>query len=208
MSESSEKITTNRSKWDRRSGTYDSKTFDFMRWLQRKAISYVDLKAGINFLDVGCGTGWAVRYVASMTEGVGQFYGIDLSPKMIERAQAAYADAKNIKFLVANAERLPFDGDMFDTIICTNSFHHYPNPSAALSEMSRVIKPHGRLFILDLTSDGPLTWLLDKLLRRREPGHVKFYGTKEYKDLFVRSGLKHIKAESVALSMKMHIGEK
>ena len=66
-------------------------------------------------------------------------HGLDLTPRMVE-----VADAKgigNARFVVGDAEDLPFDDASFDTIICANSFHHYPNPRAFFGEASRVLRP-------------------------------------------------------------------
>ncbi|MFR7358928.1 MAG: class I SAM-dependent methyltransferase [Dorea longicatena] len=47
-------------------------------------------------------------------------------------------------FLVGDSENLPFENESFDVVICTNSFHHYPNPHAFMNEASRVLKNGGK----------------------------------------------------------------
>ena len=82
-----------------------------------------------DLLDVGCGTGPMIELLASELPGR-HYTGLDLTPKMIE-----VADAKRIEgahFVVGDAENLPFDDASFDAVICANSFHHYPNPQAFL----------------------------------------------------------------------------
>jgi ubiquinone/menaquinone biosynthesis C-methylase UbiE len=53
---------------------------------------------GLRLLDLGCGTGWAVRYVVSLVHECGEFYGIDISSKMIEKAKENSAGFKNVYF--------------------------------------------------------------------------------------------------------------
>lgn len=54
-------------------------------------------------------------------------------------------EIKNIEFSVEDAYSLPFDNNMFDTVICNSALHNMVNPQKALSEIRRVLKPNGRL---------------------------------------------------------------
>ena len=44
--------------------------------------------------------------------------------------------------MIGDSENLPFAKDAFDVVVCTNSFHHYPNPQAFINEAARVLKPY------------------------------------------------------------------
>jgi ubiquinone/menaquinone biosynthesis C-methylase UbiE len=201
-------------KWDARAETFERKwlnRFNFFQFLQKRVITLLDLHEGQHFLDVGCGTGWAVRYAASVVQGKGEFYGIDISAKMIEKAGEICGSCENIHFYKADAETLPFENDFFDFIICTNSFHHYFIPSKVLAEVYRVLKPGGRFVVLDATADGPIVKIIDKWIRKKDRTHVRFYSTREYQALFAQAGLNHVSSKSIWLplrSMKVHIGSK
>ena len=201
----------NEKKWDSRAETFERKwfnRFNFFQFLQRRVIALLDLHEGQHFLDIGCGTGWAVRYAADVVRNKGDFYGIDISPRMIEKAKDSCSPCENIHFDKASAEELPFENDF---LICTNSFHHYLNPSRVLAEVFRVLKPQGRFFILDATADGPIVKTIDWWLRKRDPTHVKMYSTREYRKFFTEAGLKYICSKSILeqmMSMKVHIAEK
>jgi ubiquinone/menaquinone biosynthesis C-methylase UbiE len=127
---------------------------------------------------------------------------------MIEKAEASSTNYKNVHFRKANAEVLPFDNDFFDFIICSNSFHHYFDPNSALREAYRVLKPRGRVYILDTTADGFLTRMLDRLVKKLEPARVKLYSTREYQAFFAKAGLHYVISKSIVLSVKVHIAEK
>jgi ubiquinone/menaquinone biosynthesis C-methylase UbiE len=199
----------NAEKWNARAETYDQRRFDFMRFMQKRTIALVALKPGISLLDIGCGTGWAMRYTAKLLDGKGNFHGIDISPRMIERAIEQTSQESNIQFHVANAEALPFPDESFDVLLCTNSFHHYKNPIEVLVEMKRVLRPDGMLYVTDLTRDSLLGKLLDDRYRKKEQAHVKYYSTKEYQHMFAEAGLEYIKTKTITITtVKVHIGKK
>lgn len=198
----------NESKWTRRATTYDDKRFDYFRLMQRYVIRHIDLKPGLHFLDIGCGTGWAVLHVADLLQSQGEFYGIDLSQGMIEKAISKSHGYANVHFQQANVEQIPLEDNFFDCIISTNSFHHYFNPSKALSEARRILRSQGRILVMDPTSDGPLMRWIDRRVKKNEPEHVKFYSSREYQTLFENARLKYIGSNRITGPMKIHIGEK
>jgi ubiquinone/menaquinone biosynthesis C-methylase UbiE len=197
----------NEQKWDIRAETFDEKRFDYFRYMQKKLISTVNLQKNTNFLDLGCGTGWAVSYVATLLKGQGSFIGIDISGRMIEKAKENTLGLKSIRFYRASSEELPLENDFFDNVICTNSFHHYLNPVKALTEVYRVLRQKGRIYILDVTADDFFIKWIDRRFRKKEKEHVKFYSTTEYKSMFSQIGLKYIKSKSI-YPLKVHIAEK
>lgn len=194
-------------RWDSWAGTYDKKLFDFFRHFQKKAVEMARLKEGQSFLDIGCGTGFAVRYAAVTMNCNGNFYGIDLSSKMIEKAGDNSQGYRNVHFYKANVEAMPFESGLFDSAICTNSFHHYIDPSKALDEIYRVLKPGGRIYILDATTDGIMTKLAEKAFMSRQQSHVKLYSTGEFRELFTKSSLKYVTTRAV-WPVKVQVGEK
>lgn len=208
MSSNTPHFDANRRKWDRRSATYDQGRSWYFRFVQRRTVAAIGLKPGARFLDIGCGTGWAMRHAADLLDGNGEFYGVDLSAGMVERAQAAAAGYPSVHILQANAEDLPLDDDFFDAVICTNSFHHYPNPPVALGEFRRVLKPGGRAHIVDVATDGPLARWIDRRIKAREPEHVHFYSSAEIAALFEAAGLRYLGSPAIANPLKRHVAEK
>ena len=210
MSIQNDNNAANEQKWSLRAATYDDKRYGYFRYMQKELISLTGIKSPINFLDLGCGTGWAVRYVAKMTNGRGNFVGIDISKGMITQSKNNTNGLPNVYFYEASSDSLPLESNYFDTIICTNSFHHYSRPEVALSEVNRVLKPSGRIYILDVTADDFfIQWVNDRV-RAKEKEHVKFYTTGEYGVMFNNVGLKHIASQRIKAlyPLKVHIGEK
>ena len=103
-----------------------------------------DVNSGDIVLDVATGPGLVALKVA---EQAAQVYAVDISQPMIEEAEKKMMEKKikNVEFSVEDAYTLPFDNDMFDTVICNSALHNMVNPQKALSEIRRVLKPNGRL---------------------------------------------------------------
>jgi ubiquinone/menaquinone biosynthesis C-methylase UbiE len=190
--------------WDARAETYDTR-YSFTRWTQRKLVSLLQLSDNPCLLDLACGTGWALWYAASRTNGQGEFYGVDNSSKMIEQAKAKSQGCGHLHFYKSRAEELPFDDDFFDVVISSNSFHHFSNPEKALREANRVLKLRGKLYILDMTANGALMRFLDRYFRKIEPAHVKLYSTKEFQALFERAGLCYITSKRIIPTIEVHV---
>jgi ubiquinone/menaquinone biosynthesis C-methylase UbiE len=209
MSVRSKEITRlNEKKWDAIAETYETKYFaSYLSSGQKKVISLLDLNENKRLLDLSCGTGRALNYAPSFARGVGTYYGIDISSKMIEKAKEKFPGHKNIVFRRASAEDLPFKKGFFDLIICTNAFHHYYNPSKVLKEVHRVLKSKGKLFLLDMTTDVPIMRIIDSIVKVLDESHIKLYSTKEYRMFFRNAGLKYLKTVPVGPISKIHIGE-
>ena len=154
--------------------------------LQRVALDALELCADDRLLDVGCGTGAAVRLAAPRVE---RATGVDLSPAMIERARELAAGLDNVEFIEADSERLPFDDGAYTAVVCTTSFHHYPNPERAASELARVLEPGGRLVVGDGCTDNLIARLVDRALRAFQPSHVGFRRSAELAALLAGAGL-------------------
>ena len=177
--------------FDRWAQNYDDgRIAPWFRYTQRLAMSMMEIKPDSKVLDVGCGTGFAVVQLAMMLPE-GKACGIDISAKMIAIAEANVPKEleTNVEFRQASSSGIPYEEGEFDYIMCTNSFHHYPEPLEALNEMRRVLKPGGQLVILDNAVDRSLyTWAWDRVLRIVEKGHVRYYSSQELGGMITRAG--------------------
>lgn len=177
--------------FDRRAGSYE--TGFTSRWrdpVQRESLNALDLSGEDRMLDVGCGTGAASRAAAAVASSV---VGIDLSPEMIREAAGAAEAIENVRFEVADSEGLPFGDREFTAVLCSNSFHHYPEPLQAVREMARVLAPNGRLVIGDACADLATARVADRFLRLFEPGHVRLYRSAELGSFLYRAGLSQVR---------------
>ena len=202
-----DKAKLNEELWDARARTYDMR-FSFTRWTQRKLVSLLSLEGDPRVLDLACGTGWAMRYAATLARGRGAFYGVDNSSAMLQVAEANVAGYGNVGFYKSRVEELPFEDAFFDFIISSNAFHHFANPEIALREACRVLKRSGKVFILDTTADNFFMRLIDRVSARFEPAHVRMYSTGEFHSLFQNAGLRYVGVVPVFSAIKVNVAEK
>lgn len=90
-------------------------------------------------LDLACGTG---RLGVQAAARGGRVIGVDFAANMLQRAQASISV---VKFVRADAERLPFAAECLDAVAINFGVHHFPFPLRALAEAHRVLRPRGRL---------------------------------------------------------------
>jgi ubiquinone/menaquinone biosynthesis C-methylase UbiE len=135
-------------------------------------------------LDVGCGTGTVLSLLA-INESIG-LSGVDLSEKMIAVAQKKLGNRVELK--IGDSEKLPWEANTFDGIVCTDSFHHYPNPKQVLNEMARVLNHDGYLIIGDPWMMMPLRVLTNPLLKYGNSGDYRIYSKKEISKMLLECG--------------------
>ncbi len=115
------------------------------------------LQPGEIVLDVGCGTGTLAMVARQRVGETGRVSGIDPSPQMIARAnRKAERVGPAIDFQVGVIEQLSFPDQSFDVVLSTFMMHHLPDDlkRRGLGEIARVLKPGGRLLVLDMK--GPV----------------------------------------------------
>ncbi|AFY91022.1 class I SAM-dependent methyltransferase [Chroococcidiopsis thermalis] len=168
-------------KYDRRWSSYITNTLSFLQdWTQ---ISPQD-----KVLDIACGTGEFERLVLTQ-QPMQEIIGVDISEKMLaiarEKLHAAYP---NVSFHSASATALPFPDNSFDVVVSASSFHYFEDPVAALVEMKRVLKPNGRVIILDWCKDYLLCRLCDLVLKFFDPAYQQCYTETEFHHLLELAG--------------------
>jgi SAM-dependent methyltransferase len=110
------------------------------------------LKPGEKVVDVGSGAGFDSLIASRMVSPAGQVIGIDMTPAMLEKARGAaeQTGARNVEFRQGYAESLPIEDSWADALISNGVLNLVPDKAVALQEMSRVLKPGGRLQIGDI----------------------------------------------------------
>lgn len=111
------------------------------RKVHLEILSLLNVKPGKKILDVACG--WGELLAIAEEKGLTTF-GIDISKEAIKLAKNRL---QNGKLKVAKAEKLPFQNNTFDYLVCIGSLEHFDSPEVAIKEMARVIKPDGKIFI-------------------------------------------------------------
>ena len=146
-------------RWARR---YDLFVFLFtlgqVRRLRSRTADLAQLARGEAVLDVGCGTGDLTLELARRVGSGGLVAGIDAAPEMVARArQKAGRRHLAVDLRVEPVEQLSFADQSFDVVVSSLVFHHLPDAlkRQALAEIRRVLKPGGRLLLVDLLGPTP-----------------------------------------------------
>ncbi|HET9437564.1 MAG TPA: class I SAM-dependent methyltransferase [Gaiellaceae bacterium] len=121
-------------------------------------------------LDAGCGTG-AVAF--ALAPQVAEVVGVDTRADYLDAAREA-APA-NVRFVEGDVMALPFGYAEFDLVCCHRVLHHVRRPELAVSELARVARPGGKIFLVDqLGSSDPLVTLeMDRFERLRDETHQR-----------------------------------
>jgi ubiquinone/menaquinone biosynthesis C-methylase UbiE len=114
-------------------------------------------RTGERVLDVGSGPGFLSAAIADATGASGALHGVDVSEPMVEFARSHCADRPWAEFSQADATELPFPDHAFDAAISTQVLEYVGDVDAALAEIHRVVRLHGRVVIVDTDWDS-IVW--------------------------------------------------
>ena len=117
----------------------------------RLTVELAELAPDDVVVDVGCGSGEAVRE-AALRVTRGRVIGIDPAPAMLRYARELSAEHEGqarIEFREAPAEKLPVADGAATVVLAVNSLHHWQDPDAGLAEVQRILVPGGRLIVGD-----------------------------------------------------------
>jgi len=112
--------------------------------------------------DLGCGTG---QVTAALAPFVSRVVAVDSSSEMLQTAKDRVAAASNVDLRRGDLEALPIDDARLDAAVLALVLHHVPDPAKALADVARVVKPGGRLLIIDMLPH-------DRDSYRQQMGHV------------------------------------
>ena len=134
--------------------SYMSKvTFGRERILREETVRLAQVQPGDCVLEVGCGTGTLTLAAKRQAGPSGKVFGIDIIPGMIEASQRKAAQAnEDITFQLGSMNDIPFPADQFDVVMCSFMIFHMSAATLrkGITEAYRVLKPQGRLLVLDL----------------------------------------------------------
>jgi ubiquinone/menaquinone biosynthesis C-methylase UbiE len=132
------------------------------------------LPTGAQVLDVGTGPGYLPALLARERPDL-DLWGLDFSRAMIRRARRRHPAQK---WLVADAQALPFSAGVFDQTVASFSLHIWPRPVMGVQEMVRVLKPGGRAWIYEMRREAAAEDLRQFARAERLPFPLVYLGFK------------------------------
>jgi ubiquinone/menaquinone biosynthesis C-methylase UbiE len=122
-----------------------------MRKNYDKLVAQADLVDGLRVLEIGCGTGNVTVHAKRLHPGT-ELVGLDPDPKALIRAQRKVLGLSAIRFTRGYAQSLPFVDGEFDRVLSSMMLHHLDDATkaATAAEVFRVLRPGGRLHVLDI----------------------------------------------------------
>lgn len=123
---------------------------------RRRLVEALRPRAGERVLDIGSGPGFLACEIAERLGPTGSVAGVDLSPDMNALAQrrVTASGAAPVSFTLGDATALPFADGSFDAAVSTQVYEYVAEMPAALAEARRVLRPGGRLLVLDTDWDS------------------------------------------------------
>jgi SAM-dependent methyltransferase len=110
-------------------------------------LAQMALRPDENVLDVGCGSGWLVRLLASqITEG--RVVGMDISDEMVRLARRATSALENVLCVVGSVDEIPWQPHFFSRVVSVESAYYWPDPARGLREFHRVLHEGGSAWVL------------------------------------------------------------
>ena len=187
-------------RYDRLAAEYDR------RWASYNARSLALLRpcvAGVELgdvLDLACGTANLLPRLEESGAHVRHYVGVDVSREML-RAARPKVDASFIPATLeaADAAALPFPDASFDTVVSASALHDFPEPERALGEVRRVLRPGGRLLLLDWSRGRVTMRALNAWLRLSGDSFRRMYSVGEVQAMLTAAGFRVVRGERRAI---------
>ena len=155
-----------------------------------RLVEWAQPQPGDVALDVSTGGGHTALALAPQ---VARVVASDLTPRMLAAAREYITGqgGANVEYVIADAEALPFLDATFDLVTVRIAPHHYADVAQATREMARVLRPGGRLLLIDniAPEDPQLDITINDWEKRRDPSHVREYTVGEWLTLLASAGL-------------------
>ena len=155
----------------------DIMSFGTHRLWKKRLIEIMNINSNDKIIDVGSGTGDLTKIILKENKNV-LIYSVDLNLEMLNEAKKQFNDRqkKNIKFINANAENLPFENNFFDKYVISFCLRNITYIEKALYESFRILKPGGIFYCLEFSA--PTSSVINKIYSKYKNKIVPFIGEK------------------------------
>jgi ubiquinone/menaquinone biosynthesis C-methylase UbiE len=174
-------------KYEALAATYDRRWRRYHAEIFARVVRHLSGSQAPFILDVPCGTGELLRWLLPQVPQA-RLVGVDGSAAMLDVARRKWTGEPRVTFQHALADALPFGEKTFDWVLCCSSLHYFKRLACVLKEFARVLKPTGRLLLVDWCRNPWHCRLINWWKVRRDPTHVRIYTTQELERLLWEAG--------------------
>lgn len=171
--------------YDRLAPRYESRWNHYVTSTIQHTLPYLELRPELRVLDIGCGTGALLHEVQTMEPSVAAC-GVDLSAEMLRVAGGRLRPGTPL--LRGDVGCLPLVDRSFDVVVSSSSFHYWEPAERGLAEITRVLRPGGRLVLTDWCDDFLGCRIVDRTLRVVNRAHHRIYSVRELTDVVKAGG--------------------
>jgi ubiquinone/menaquinone biosynthesis C-methylase UbiE len=143
-------------------------------------------------LDVATGTGFTAAALATYIKHV---TGVDVTKEMLAEARKLTQGKTNVEFEVGDALNLRFSDSTFDVVTTRRATHHFHDVPKFIHEASRVLRPGGRLGIVDMSPPEGAESFSNKIERLRDSSHVEAFTPSAWKSMVTGAGLQILSSQ-------------
>lgn len=184
--------------YDRMAAQYDRRWKSYVEGTLVRFKNLLMLAGSERILDVACGTGELERLILADNPGQ-EISGVDVSDRMLEVARNKLSAFTGVRLLKSPASQLPFADESFDVVVTANAYHYFNNPGRAAAQMRRVVRPGGRVVIMDWCRDYLACRAFDVVLSRVDKSHKECFTLSECRRTVAAAGLKVIEEQKFRL---------
>jgi SAM-dependent methyltransferase len=149
-------------------------------------------------IDIGCGAGGLCRKLAQIVTD-GEVVGTDISEEYIRKLNRSKGkdksdDYKNLVFVLASAEDIPYPDNYFDHTVCSESFGFWSEPEKGLAEIRRILKPGGKLYVVNSYKEAHAraATIGVKIFNLFSTCKENIYSFQEYREFFEKAGFTEV----------------
>jgi ubiquinone/menaquinone biosynthesis C-methylase UbiE len=130
---------------------YLLKTKALTKKLKDRSYDLLHLEKGNVVVDLGCGNGYDTRMLANIVGQTGKVLGVDFDVQILQEAckTAEQQNIHNIEYIQADAEAIPLENNSCDAVRVERVFQHLKNPRKVMKEIRRILKPEGKIVIIE-----------------------------------------------------------
>lgn len=171
--------------YSRAAAEYDSRWRQYLDRTVAMTVEATPRAAGGPLVDVGCGSGLLLERLLERDPGL-RAVGVDVTYDMLKIARERLNG--RARLVLADAAALPFPAGTFAVATTSSSLHHWPDPTAGLAEIARVLAVGGTLVLTDWRLDHLPTRLRDLVLRLVDPSHRAAASVRQMCGMLAASG--------------------